>query len=152
MSAFALRKKLLGQNIPAASPSIHEPQVAETPDAILGDTEKAITSPQKKARKNKTTRHISVERSDTPIKQTRSQPSGGPAELPALSISQVDQVSRGSSPFSLEDEQEDAVTSAPVPAQPIHLSSFRPSKSNYRKKSNGVSQLKLQEGEVRMFQ
>jgi hypothetical protein len=150
MSAFALRKKLLAQQTPVSSPPVDVAQAPGSPDGISPDVKKAVISPQKKTRKTRSTRPVSVERNDTPSRPSKLQPGGGSVELSGPSISQISDVSRGSSPFSLEEGREEYDTRAP--AQPIHLSSFRPSKSNFRKRSNGVSQLKLEDGEVRLCQ
>ncbi|KAI3318918.1 hypothetical protein HD806DRAFT_297045 [Xylariaceae sp. AK1471] len=145
MSAFALRKKLLAQHTPVSSPPVDEAQVPESPDEISIDAKKVVTGPQKKARKTRTTRPISVERNDTPPEPSKLQHGGDSVELSGPHMSRVGEASRSSSPFSLEEGQEDHDTRAP--AQPINFSTFRPSKTNARKKSNGVSQLKLEDGE-----
>ncbi|KAI0389077.1 hypothetical protein F5Y17DRAFT_469964 [Xylariaceae sp. FL0594] len=61
-----------------------------------------------------------------------------------LGQNQVDDISRGSSPFSLEEGEDEGDAHV---TQPVNFSSFRPSKNNFRKKNNGVLQLKLVEGD-----
>jgi hypothetical protein len=139
MSAFALRKKLLAQQSQVASPSVDE--------AISKET-KIVTPSQKKARKAKTTRHGSVE-----MRETSPQPSEVPSTQGSFGVvsgpspSQAERVPRGLSPSSLDEEEQKYKIDGL--AQPVSFSSFRPSKTSLRTRSNGVSQLKLEEGEVR---
>ncbi|KAI8947490.1 hypothetical protein F4801DRAFT_592529 [Xylaria longipes] len=145
MSAFALRKKLLAQQSQVASPQIDQPNAAGTDTST--DTDKVVTNPHKKVRKTRATRHTSA-KSEGALDQSIDLPPGrgeGSVELSAPSPSQVDQVHGSLSPFSLEEGEEDYHVSCPV--QPVNLSSFRPSKGNFRKRSDGVTQLKLDEGE-----
>ncbi|KAI0968477.1 hypothetical protein F4678DRAFT_474593 [Xylaria arbuscula] len=143
MSAFALRKKLLAQT-QALSPSADETNVADT--GIPTESREITASPQKKNRKTRSTRPASVER-----KEASSNESGEPlstqdlTELPGSCQSQVDELPTSPSAFSPVEEEEDY--GANSSAQPVNYSSFRPSKSNFHKRVNGVCQLKLEEGE-----
>ncbi|KAI0533094.1 hypothetical protein GGR58DRAFT_135503 [Xylaria digitata] len=143
MSAFALRKKLLAQQSQVTPPSIDEADATDT--GISTDSSKVATSPQKKARKARTTRHTSTEHKETSHRLSEVPPEQFSSELPASFRSDVDQVSRSLSPLlpGEDGEQHDTIS----PAQAVNLSSFRPSKTNFRKKSNGLCQLKLGEGE-----
>ncbi|KAI0195232.1 hypothetical protein EV127DRAFT_181850 [Xylaria flabelliformis] len=145
MSAFALRKKLLAQQSQVASPSIDQQNAAGT-DAST-DTDKVVTSPRKRTRKTKTIRHTSVKNEEVPGQLSDLPPdqSQSSVELPASYVSPIDQVDRSLSPFSLDETEDEYHASGP--AQPINLSSFRPSKDNLRKRNNGLTQLKLNEGE-----
>jgi hypothetical protein len=152
MSAFALRKKLLAQKSPAASPSVDQVKVPESLNGISTDAQKVLATPQKKARSTtrmtRTTRRTLVEQNDIPLEPSALQPGQDSIELPAPFMSQVDQVPRSLSPSLLGGEQEDRDNYGPV--QTVNFSSFRPSKTNFRKKKNGISQLKLEDGEVRL--
>jgi hypothetical protein len=144
MSAFALRKKLLGQNPSLTSPPVTEDAEPGSPKAVLSDASKVTASPEKKTRKARSTRSATREHNG-PSAESISQTGVAPVELPNPSTSQADYLSRDSSPFSLEEAEDDGNT--PI-TQPVSFSSFRPSKNNFRKKNNGVIQLKLVEGEV----
>ncbi|KAI1124596.1 hypothetical protein F5Y10DRAFT_268928 [Nemania abortiva] len=144
MSAFALRKKLLAEQSHISSPSIEEPDVPVT--STPADTKGAATPPQKKARRAKATRHISVEQKEVLPQSNEALPTQGSFGPPEPSPYQADQIpSRSPSPSSLDEGKENYNISGL--AQPVHFSSFRPSKSNFRTRRNGVSQLKLNEGE-----
>ncbi|KAI0454682.1 hypothetical protein F5B21DRAFT_231046 [Xylaria acuta] len=145
MSAFALRKKLLTQQSHVAPPPIVQHNAAGAD--ISTNIDKVITSPYKKARKTRTTRHASV-KNEEGSDQSSDLPPGrgqGSVELPALCPGQVDPAYRSLSPFSLDEGEEDDHVRGP--AQPVNFSTFRPSRGNFRKISNGVTQLKLDEGE-----
>ncbi|KAI0439129.1 hypothetical protein F4803DRAFT_564744 [Xylaria telfairii] len=145
MSAFALRKKLLAQQSQVASPSIRQPDAVGTDFST--DTDNVVTSPRKKAKKTRATRHTSAKNEEATDQSSDSPPAQGqsPAELPAPCPGQIDQAHRSLSPFSLDEGGGDDYHAGP--AQPINLSNFRPLKDNFRKRSNGVAQLKLNEGE-----
>ncbi|KAI1296002.1 hypothetical protein F5Y03DRAFT_298108 [Xylaria venustula] len=144
MSAFALRKKLLAQ-AQAASPSADEPNVAGT--GIPSESSEITASPLKKDRKTRTTRPASVEHKETSSKEAN-EPLSIRKDLTALPSSLQSQVDESpTSPLSLSSVEEKETYSANGLAQPINFSSFRPSKSNFRKRVNGVYQLKLEEGE-----
>ncbi|KAI0487028.1 hypothetical protein F4859DRAFT_324569 [Xylaria cf. heliscus] len=148
MSAFALRKKLLAQQGQVASSPVDQPDAVGTD--ISTDTDKVVASPQKKARKTRTTRHTSIKHEEASNQPSNLPPSRGqssvelPVPCPTQAV-QVDQANRSLSPFSLDEGEEDYHISGP--AQPVNLSSFRPSKGNFSKRNNGVAQLKLNEGE-----
>ncbi|TGJ81868.1 hypothetical protein E0Z10_g6899 [Xylaria hypoxylon] len=143
MSAFALRKKLLAQQSQVASPSVDEANVIET--GISTDSSKVATTPPKKARKARTTRHTSVERKEAFHRPSELPSDPVSTELSETFQSEVDEAPGSLSPFSVDEENEEYNINSP--AQPINLSSFRLSKSNFRKKGNGLCQLKLGEGE-----
>ncbi|KAI0404717.1 hypothetical protein F4802DRAFT_615368 [Xylaria palmicola] len=146
MSAFALRKKLLAQT--SQVPSSVD-QAEATAPVIATDSPKVASSSQKKTRKSRATRPTSAERHENPDPLSGFSSDQGLTALPASGLSQADQASPSLSPLSLDGEDgqdgEDDHISGPV--QPVNLSSFRPSRSNYHKKGNGVLQLKLKEGE-----
>ncbi|KAI0814100.1 hypothetical protein GGR55DRAFT_495757 [Xylaria sp. FL0064] len=141
MSAFALRKKLLAQQPEVASPSANE---AET--GISAELNEITATPGKKAGKTKTTRHASIERKEPSPKAGKSLPiQRGLAQVSGPHESQIAETPMSLSPFSLDEGQGNYDIRSPT--QPINLSSFRPSKDNFRKKATGVCQLKLDEGE-----
>ncbi|KAI0098137.1 hypothetical protein GGR51DRAFT_565852 [Nemania sp. FL0031] len=142
MSAFALRKKLQAQQSQNAPPSIDQASLTVT--TILTDTKKSVSTPQKKGRKTKATQHASVEQKETPTQLNEASPVQASFVSPGPNLDRIHQSARSPSP-SLDEDEEDYITKAP--AQPVNFSSFRPSKSNFRPKSNGVSQLNLDEGE-----
>jgi len=144
MSAFALRKKLLGQKPLLTSTPVAEGVGPESPNAASIDTSKIAASSEKKTRKARSTRSAIAERNG-PSAESISQSSVVPVELPKPSISQADDLSRGSSPFSLEEAEDNGSTHI---TQPVNFSSFRPAKNSFRKKNNGEFQLKLVDGEV----
>ncbi|KAI0202840.1 hypothetical protein F4808DRAFT_60258 [Astrocystis sublimbata] len=145
MSAFALRKKLLAQQSQAAASPAIEPKPTGT--AITNETGAVATSPRKKTRKSKISRLDSVKNEEASDQPSDLPPNQGqdPAALPAPVPGHADQVSRSLSPFSLDEEEDEWHLSGP--AQPLNLSSFRPLKSNFKKRKNGVHWLKLDEGE-----
>lgn len=145
LSAFALRKKLLAQQTHAALTSSSEDSVAES--CIAADTEERARSPQKKARKTRSARHTPIPRKETEAVKvaSRSLANQDLAKLSEPRQSEVDNLSRSPSPFSPTDEE---IHDDNGSVQPAILSSFRPSKSNFRAKRNGVCQLRLDEGEV----
>ncbi|KAJ8128160.1 hypothetical protein O1611_g5478 [Lasiodiplodia mahajangana] len=141
MSAFALRKKLLAQQNQAALASIDQTDVTVT--SVSTDAKKPASTPQKKARKTKAAR---AEQKETPSQSNEVSPAQSSIVSPGFVLDQADQVPRRSpSPSSIDGGEEDYAANGP--AQPVNFSSFRPSKSNFRVESNGVSHLKLDEGE-----
>lgn len=144
MSAFALRKKLLAQQSQAASPSVDQIQPAA--GSISKDASGAVASRQKKTTKTRATQRVSIESREPSPRPIDAPLSRGFAELPGPSANQPDRVSESLSPSSLDEEAGNGYI--PGPAQPVNFSSFRPSKTNCRKRSNGVCQLKLDEGDV----
>ncbi|KAI0414241.1 hypothetical protein F5X98DRAFT_366004 [Xylaria grammica] len=145
MSAFALRKKLLAQQSQVTSPSVDEAN--DTGAGLSAESNKVATSPQKKARKVSTTHQSFIESKETSRRPSEPPPDQVSTDLPVAPRSEVDQVPRSLSPFSAEEEEEEEKSDINSSAQPVQLSSFRPSKTNFRKKRNGLRQLKLGEGE-----
>ncbi|KAI1361144.1 hypothetical protein F5Y08DRAFT_342961 [Xylaria arbuscula] len=144
VSAFALRKKLLAQKSSIALTPSSENSIAETGTSV--DTDQRASSPQKKARKTRSTRHASVTHSQTEDAQVTSEPlvNQDSNKLSEPRQSNVDELPRSPSPYSSpEDESHDVGG----PVQTVVFSSFRPSKNNFRTKRNGACQLKLDEGE-----
>lgn len=144
MSAFALRKKLLAeQSQNTAAVDQASSRVATSPL----DASKTVISPKKKARKIKTVHNTPIECDETSLQQSASLPGESSTESPNANPSRADQAVDRLSPFSLtSDSEPDCNINSQ--AQPVTLSSFRPSKSNFQRKKNGIVQLKLEEGEV----
>ncbi|KAI0424340.1 hypothetical protein F5Y09DRAFT_324596 [Xylaria sp. FL1042] len=144
MSAFALRKKLLAQQSQVASSEGNEASIPET--SVSTESSETATTLRKKIRKPHTSRHASTKHKEPSPRPSESPPNQQDlAEFSRARESQFDETPRSLSPFSLDEEEENYGISGP--AQPINLSSFRPSKSKFRKKAAGVCQLKLDEGE-----
>ncbi|KAI1421458.1 hypothetical protein F5Y12DRAFT_800932 [Xylaria sp. FL1777] len=147
MSAFALRKKLLAKQSQVESPSFDEASISGASisgTSISANFKEVATSPEKKARKTRTTRHTSVERKEVLHRTSELLPNQDLPELLGPSQSQADGTPRSLSPISPEKEESHDINSL---AQPVNLSSFRPSKSNFSKTINGACRLKLDEGE-----
>lgn len=152
MSAFALRKKLLAQQSQVASPSVDQAQAQPTARNISIDASAVVATRQKKVTKatkitkTRVTRPASVEPEESSPRLSHVSPSQPSVELPRPSVDQADRVSESLSPSSLDEEEGNDYIHGP--AQPVDFSSFRPSKTNFRKRGNGVCQLKLREGDV----
>ncbi|KAI1187522.1 hypothetical protein F5B17DRAFT_399402 [Nemania serpens] len=151
MSAFALRKKLLAQQSQVASPSVDQAQAQPTARNISIDASAVVATRQKKVTKatkitkTRVTRPASVEPEESSPRLSHVSPSQPSVELPRPSVDQADRVSESLSPSSLDEEEGNDYIHGP--AQPVDFSSFRPSKTNFRKRGNGVCQLKLREGD-----
>ncbi|KAI1657032.1 hypothetical protein F4813DRAFT_88942 [Daldinia decipiens] len=147
MSAFALRKRLLNQqttttslNVDADYETISAPKASSTLDT--SETSK-IPSPKK------TRKALHVQ----PLPSVNNEPDISVKDtIPeSLSLSKDNTVvfgspnipPRSSSPSIADDE----ISVKPVKALPVHLSNFKPSKSNYQKRKDGRILLKLFDGE-----
>ncbi|RWA06299.1 hypothetical protein EKO27_g8799 [Xylaria grammica] len=140
MSAFALRKKLLAQQSQVTSPSVDEANDAGA-DLSAGSN-RVATSPQKKTRKVRTTRQSSTESKEVSRRSSESPVVQVSTDLPAAPRSEFDQVPRSLSPLSAEEEEEEKCDTNSS-AQPANLSSFRPSKTNFRKKKEWTSSVEV---------
>ncbi|KAI0517064.1 hypothetical protein F5B22DRAFT_636260 [Xylaria bambusicola] len=144
MSAFALRKKLLAQQSQAVSAPLSETTLAET--AISVNPDERALSPQKKARKTRSAQHASLQGTETAEVANEQSPNQDLNKLPESRQSEDDEQPRSPSLISPNDDEGERPEIHET-LQPVNLSSFRSSKSNFRKKGNGVCQLKLDEGE-----
>ncbi|KAI1145690.1 hypothetical protein F4825DRAFT_467135 [Nemania diffusa] len=142
MSAFALRKKLLAQQSQVKSPLTDEDNA--TVVTSISKVTEVVTPSQKKVRKTRT-RHISVEQNEASPRSGEVPPTESSVGATGSSPSQAEQVPGALSPSLLDEEERNYDLNCPT--QPINFSSFRPSKSNFRTRSSGVAQLKLDEGE-----
>ncbi|KAK5625223.1 hypothetical protein RRF57_000939 [Xylaria bambusicola] len=144
LSAFALRKKLLAQQSQVVSAPLSENTIAEITTSVNRD--ERAPSPQKKARKTRSTQHASFECTETAQVVDESLPNEDLAKLLESPQSEDDEQLRSPSLISPNEEEEEKPEINGF-LQPVSLSSFYPSKSNVRKKGNGVCRLKLDEGE-----
>ncbi|KAI0851737.1 hypothetical protein F5Y00DRAFT_216666 [Daldinia vernicosa] len=147
MSAFALRQRLLNQQISPTSPNVDTvdetisvPKVPPSPDT-------SGTSKTRSPKKTRKTPNVQ------PLPSVDNESGNGvKGTLPGnLTLSTDNTVipnspnvtSRSPSPSIADDE----LLVKPAKALPVHLSNFKPSKSNYQKRKDGRILLKLRDGE-----
>ncbi|KAI8627272.1 hypothetical protein F5Y19DRAFT_183749 [Xylariaceae sp. FL1651] len=146
MSAYALRKKLLAQQSPIPPPPVGESEESNVPIGVTKEAKSEIGSgPQKKPKKTLTTRHTSIGRTEHHEDIREPQTQAHPIDISGPSLSQIGEVSRSRSPSLPSDEDQDQEIH--VLAKPVNFSSFRPSKSNFARRKNGVLELRLKDGE-----
>ncbi|KAI1468383.1 uncharacterized protein F4812DRAFT_364684 [Daldinia caldariorum] len=150
MSAFALRKRLLNQQIANSPPNIDTTnETTSTPEApstsgtsgtsengtprSLRKTRRSLKTQQQSSTDNEPSTNVKVilPEISSPLKDTSiiSGHPGGSSRSPSPSI------------------DGDEILVKPTNSLPIHLSTFKPSKSNYQKRRDGRILLKLSDGD-----
>ncbi|KAF3067364.1 Polynucleotide 5'-hydroxyl-kinase GRC3 [Daldinia childiae] len=147
MSAFALRKRLLGQQITTTSPNVNAADetilVPKVPSSLDTSGTSKTRSP-KKTRKTPNVQSLSSVDNEPSIdvKDTLSGNSS-PFKDDTIILSSPNVPSRSPSPSIADDE----ILVRSAKALSVHLSNFKPSKSNYQKRKDGRILLKLLDGE-----
>ncbi|OTA99145.1 hypothetical protein M426DRAFT_94378 [Hypoxylon sp. CI-4A] len=144
MSAFALRKKLLGQQTITSTPKIDP--VDETPSSpkISSVVETRKARSPKKAKKGPSVQLASNHEYESNVNLKESILDEPLDEVVASKPTDV--LSRSPSPPTSDDEEEEVSVNLPK-APPAQLSNFRPSKNNCQRRKDGRTVLKLSEGD-----
>ncbi|KAI0160142.1 hypothetical protein GGR57DRAFT_408259 [Xylariaceae sp. FL1272] len=149
MSAFALRKKLLAPKAAAPVPAGHEIEAGAASSSATAEQETTLSSNNPKGtKKGRGSRNALVQPTQSVETETESPPEAvveDTTEISGALPSETDTARRGWSPLSLSDEDERH--GKQVSSQPITLSSFQPSKKNFRRTKTGISELKLEDGD-----